>query len=225
MTTNTQRKRGRPRNDGRPPLTREAILDAAQKLFGENGFAGTSIRLIANELGVFNASIHYHFPTKESILDAIFSNWFDTEANYFRKINSIDAPPEVKLYRLIYEDVFFVASQQLGPQRMFLLPELREKNFPEAFAGWKYICNSYSSLIQQGIREGALLPVNDRTIGEHFFNLSSTVLASLTPEEFGPPEEQASIAADFGIRGILVDVTKLDEIKKDALSIPLNLND
>lgn len=221
MSPAKPKSRGRPRNDGRPPLTRQNILDAAQRLFGVHGYAGTSIRSIANELGVFNASIHYHFPTKESILDAIFTNWFDDEANYFRKLNAVEAPPAVKLYRLIYEDVLFVSSKQLGPQRMFLLPELREKSFPGALAGWKYICQSYSGLITEGIEEGTLIAIDAAMVGEHFFNLSSTVLASLTPDNFGSAEEQATLAANLGLRAILVDTDQLDAIRQAAHALKI----
>jgi AcrR family transcriptional regulator len=48
--------------------TRQRILDTALRLFAERGYAGTSIRDIAEELGVTKAAVHYHFAAKEQIV-------------------------------------------------------------------------------------------------------------------------------------------------------------
>jgi len=51
--------------------TRQRILDSALRLFAERGYAGTSIRDIAEELEVTKAAVHYHFPSKEQIVQAL----------------------------------------------------------------------------------------------------------------------------------------------------------
>lgn len=48
-----------------------AILDAAEIVFAKNGFAGASVREIANKAGVAQALIHYHFNTKEKLFEAM----------------------------------------------------------------------------------------------------------------------------------------------------------
>ena len=52
--------------------TKEKILDAAEELFGENGFAATSIRAITSRAGVNLAALNYHFGTKEALIDSVF---------------------------------------------------------------------------------------------------------------------------------------------------------
>lgn len=47
--------------------TREKILDAAERLFAEHGFAGTSHREITAEAGVNLAAVNYHFGSKEEL--------------------------------------------------------------------------------------------------------------------------------------------------------------
>ncbi len=49
----------------------EAILDAAETVFAEAGFAGASLREIANRARVAQALIHYHFDTKEKLFEAM----------------------------------------------------------------------------------------------------------------------------------------------------------
>jgi len=51
--------------------TKSKILDAAEKLFGMNGFEGTSLRDITTEADVNLAAINYHFQSKDSLIDAI----------------------------------------------------------------------------------------------------------------------------------------------------------
>ena len=49
--------------------TQGKILDTAERLFGDQGYAGTSLRHIIAEAGVNLAAIHYHFGNKEELLD------------------------------------------------------------------------------------------------------------------------------------------------------------
>ena len=52
--------------------TKERILDAAEQLFAERGFARTSLRTITNEAGVNLAAVHYHFGSKDALFRAVF---------------------------------------------------------------------------------------------------------------------------------------------------------
>ena len=55
----------------RPVDTKTKILDAAEKLFGQNGFESTSLRDITAEADVNLASVNYHFQSKDSLIDAV----------------------------------------------------------------------------------------------------------------------------------------------------------
>jgi DNA-binding transcriptional regulator YbjK len=46
-------------------ITRERILTAAERLFAERGYEGTSIRAIVAEARVNQAAINYHFAGKD----------------------------------------------------------------------------------------------------------------------------------------------------------------
>jgi AcrR family transcriptional regulator len=53
--------------------TRDRILDAAEQLFAEEGFAGTSLREITSLAGANVAAVNYHFGSKEELLRAVLS--------------------------------------------------------------------------------------------------------------------------------------------------------
>jgi AcrR family transcriptional regulator len=51
--------------------TKERILDTAERLFAEHGYAATSLRGIIADAGVNLAAVHYHFHSKEALLEAV----------------------------------------------------------------------------------------------------------------------------------------------------------
>jgi AcrR family transcriptional regulator len=51
--------------------TKERILDTTERLFSEQGYAATSLRSIIAEAGVNLAAVHYHFHSKEALLEAV----------------------------------------------------------------------------------------------------------------------------------------------------------
>jgi AcrR family transcriptional regulator len=53
--------------------TRDEILSAAARLFGRNGFKGTSLNEIATEVGCSKATVLYHFESKDAILVALIA--------------------------------------------------------------------------------------------------------------------------------------------------------
>ncbi|GHT78058.1 hypothetical protein FACS1894104_0650 [Actinomycetota bacterium] len=53
--------------------TRQKIFDVAVRLFSNQGFPRVSMRDIAGEVGISAAAIYNHFPSKDSILDAMYA--------------------------------------------------------------------------------------------------------------------------------------------------------
>ena len=55
--------------------SKRTILNLAEALLQDKGFNGFSYAHIATELGVKNAAIHYHFPTKEDLSIAVIQRY------------------------------------------------------------------------------------------------------------------------------------------------------
>lgn len=51
--------------------TKQRILDVAEEMFADQGFAGTSLRSIIAAADVNLAAVHYHFRSKEALLEAV----------------------------------------------------------------------------------------------------------------------------------------------------------
>ena len=66
----SERTRGRPADTDQQDLKKQ-ILDTAEALFSDNGYAATSIRRIAEGSGVNPALVHYYFSNKKSLLQSV----------------------------------------------------------------------------------------------------------------------------------------------------------
>ena len=62
---------------GRRGDTRARIQQIALELFAEHGYERTSLREIAERLGVTKAALYYHFKSKEDIVRSFTEDYFD----------------------------------------------------------------------------------------------------------------------------------------------------
>jgi AcrR family transcriptional regulator len=52
--------------------TRAALIDAGRRLFGADGFRGTSVEDLAKAARVTTGALYHHFPTKTDLFEAVF---------------------------------------------------------------------------------------------------------------------------------------------------------
>lgn len=74
MTSESGHTRGRrlgrpPKSDGRD--TRAALVEASLQLFARRGYAGTSVRAIAEATGLSESALYRHFPNKQAIFEEV----------------------------------------------------------------------------------------------------------------------------------------------------------
>lgn len=56
---------------------RELILTRAAELFARKGIAGTTVREIADAVGMLSGSLYHHFESKDAIVDEVLVRYFD----------------------------------------------------------------------------------------------------------------------------------------------------
>ncbi len=134
--------------------TKDKILDSAQRLIGDNGYAATSVRHIIADAGVNLAAIHYHFGSKDDMLDAVIT----------RKVGPVN---EERLKRL--EKIEADAGRGALPLRKVLEAWL----MPMAEAADRD--PSFVRLMGRLMAEGMLPALVER----HFKHLSDRILTAL----------------------------------------------
>jgi AcrR family transcriptional regulator len=75
MAVKPQRRRaGRPRpGDSRSGRSREAILDAAARVFTERGYRGATVDAIIEEAGLSKGAFYWHFESKDELVLAVLA--------------------------------------------------------------------------------------------------------------------------------------------------------
>ena len=74
-----------------PLPTKQRILDAAETLFSEQGFSGTSMRSIAREADVNLAAANYHFGSKNGLLEEVFARRLEPlNQERLRRLDSLE---------------------------------------------------------------------------------------------------------------------------------------
>lgn len=144
---------------------KDVIIAKAAKLFREKGFSATSMRDLAEHVGVEAASLYNHISSKAEILQEIC---FKTANNFMSHIEEVDANPNKTAIEKIQEILRFHIKQMLD-------------NYEEVYVSdreWKHLTDPYlsnmqsqrrayrqriASVIEEGIRKGEIKPIDAPT--------------------------------------------------------------
>jgi TetR/AcrR family transcriptional regulator, transcriptional repressor for nem operon len=87
--------------------TAERILDVAERLVQTRGFSNVSYADIASELGITTASLHYHYPGKAELGQALITRYAQRFSDALSRIDEgvPDARAKLEAYAGLYADV------------------------------------------------------------------------------------------------------------------------
>lgn len=178
--------------------TRDTILDTAENLIQRHGANGMSYKDISRAIGIRNASIHYHFPSKDDLLEALVERY---SARFFGAVDAIaesDATGSDKLRRFI--DLFEMTLRDDGKLCLcgMLGAELGVAEHPARVGVQRFFQKSagrLARLLDDGRGDGSLAFTGDsRVMGLFVFSLLEGALlvarADGRLEEFQKIEQQ-----------------------------------
>ncbi len=82
--------------------TKTEILDRAIPLFADAGYAGVSMRQLAQAVGIKAASLYHHFPDKETLYIEALAQAFSKHADFMNESFALHSTPEQRLKLLIH---------------------------------------------------------------------------------------------------------------------------
>lgn len=118
------------RTGAQPDIPRERILRAAARLFRRKGFKGTTVRDIAEAVGILSGSLFHHFATKEEILLEIMREAFVSVCVTHEKALLTEQDPVKQLRTLIQGELEAILSEDKQDFHAVLYFDWREA--PEA---------------------------------------------------------------------------------------------
>jgi AcrR family transcriptional regulator len=129
--------------DGRPPGPgRTRLHEAALRLFAEHGISGTSLQMIADEMGVTKAAVYHHYKTKDELVVGVVAPFLDRVLEIVERARArrgrraqvetaltglVDLIVEVRrIYVVAAVDPVFAHLQEHHPRMREIGEELRE---------------------------------------------------------------------------------------------------
>jgi len=86
--------------------TKQLILDTAQRLFDEQGYDATSLRQIAEAVGMTKAAVYYHYPAKEHLLLELTRPLLDAMSDMVARLRSDGQDSDPRAALGSYLDLF-----------------------------------------------------------------------------------------------------------------------
>ncbi len=155
MTAVTTRRQGRPRlsgpaDSGLPAA--EQILEAAARLFVEDGYQATSTRAVAAAVGIRQASLYYHFASKADLLAELLARSVrpSLEAADALLADLPDDDPvaaAARLHALVLADAELLLGTPHNTGALYLLPEIRDERFAAFREERRRLRDAYGRLV------------------------------------------------------------------------------
>ena len=164
---------------GTSPRPRSSIIQATIRLFGQQGYTGTSMRDIAKEVGVLPGSLYAHIDSKETLLLEIVDLGIHGFLTAVEPIVNLPLPAEERLRRAIRAHVEVVAE---NPERSLVVFHqwrfLSGTNLAGAIEQRRRYERAFVRIFQSGVEAG----VFERTLNQRIAVLTILGALNWTPE-------------------------------------------
>ncbi|MFZ6028084.1 MAG: TetR/AcrR family transcriptional regulator [Chloroflexota bacterium] len=180
------------------------ILQTARRLFVEQGYTATSIRQIAETIGIGKATIYHHFPEKQAIVMALL------EQNLGQMNDALAAVRREKEPRRRIEVAaqsstrFLLESADVMQIARREVPRARDEIQQQFRLFLKDYLALLSEAIQLGSEQGIFRPVDPLQATRVFMIMiqGTFAMAYTSGERFQSPEQAAELLLDVFFRGI-----------------------
>lgn len=148
---------------GRPPKTTIGdIIDAAIELFGSRGFKGTTIAAIAERVGLTDAGVLHHFPTKSVLIEAALERGLLLQTTRMRELlepGGLEAIRRMRDWGSIVEESPELSSLQIVMSTEGIAPDSPVRDYVQQ--RYANLHDLIVGLIRQGVDRGEIRPEVD----------------------------------------------------------------
>ena len=188
--------------------TREAILDATDRLLGRLGYQKTTIDDLAREAGVARRTVYLHFPSKEEIFLCSIDRVVDRLLARLAEIAGSGGPPAERLRRMLLERVLyrFDSVQSYHGSLDELLAVLRPAYLRRRERYFRAEAEILAGVLAEGVRAGELQASDISGTSRALVTATNALIPSaLSVAELGSRDsvaQEAARVADLVLRGL-----------------------
>jgi AcrR family transcriptional regulator len=215
---------GRPRHTPEPSgantSPRDEILDAAAALFVEHGFAATSTRMIAERVGIRQASLYYHFSGKDELLIELLTTSVRPSLDAVGAIEALvpaRATAAAALYVLAAVDVDTLARTPHNVATLYLLPEIQHNRYDAFRTERRQLAQAYGRIGIQAAAPTVCAELSASQLGEILIQLTEVVIQIRRVREPDDTDAHAIAATCLRVCGLGQDA--IDEARTQAAVI------
>lgn len=188
--------------------TRERIVEEALALFAEHGYQGTSVKNIADAVGIKDSSLYKHFKSKKEIFDTIvkeMSARMEQMSNEYGLPDEHDMAGAAALYGSISEDGILALSEKIFLfylkdefaskfRRMLMIEQYRDREVYEVYRGIfldaavSYQTALFAEMTVRGVFHGG----NPEAMAVNFY---APIFFLLNKYDQEPDKEEEALAA------------------------------
>ena len=149
----------------RSQATRNALLDAAKRIFSDVGYARTSHADIAAEADIGRTTFYEHFASKEDLLVQLVQRDLPALIDEIVESVDVDLPPDVRLRELTMRFVEFVGTDDLGIILHTETPRLSIDAQVAIAATHRGLTAEFTSIYDAGVRSGVFAEFDEALVG------------------------------------------------------------
>lgn len=138
------------------PEKQDAILQAAVRIFAQQGYHTAKMSKIAEEAGVAAGSLYLYFRNKETLLQEIIdTTWVEMKSRYEREVSRKDLTPQEKLIALM-DSVFDLFVDDPARAVIFVNEQyhLEQKGIADFSGKKELLLGLGAQVIQEGVAQG-----------------------------------------------------------------------
>jgi AcrR family transcriptional regulator len=178
--------------------TRTHILEVANLLFSKNGYDATGVAEICQEAGVSKGAFYHHFPSKQTIFMELMESWLSGLDEGFRlMLTQTENIPQALLQMAdMTGNVFVSADVRLPIILEFWRQAMRDPAvWQTAIEPYRRYQSYFSKLIQEGIAEGSIQPMDPNLASRTLVYIAMGMLmhAMFDPDHIGADEVKKSV--------------------------------
>lgn len=140
-----------------PPDRKTVILRHAADLFAHRGITGTTVREIADAVGMLSGSLYHHFKSKDEMVSAIVMGYLDDLQTRYDEVASSDQGPLDRLTALVRVSLAVIEAHphatEIYQNSGAYLPRLAEYEHMKIAADT--VQRTWIQLIDEGVAAGA----------------------------------------------------------------------
>ncbi len=183
--------------------SRDDILQASARIFGDKGFHAASMQEIADAVDLQKGSLYHHVSSKQEILAALLEQALELLIAELREVMAVELPPAGKLRRAVRSYLTRLADN--AELARVLLFEYRSLE-PDLLARHVERRDTYEALWRQilaeGVEAGQFRKVDVPVAGFALLGMQNWMINWYRPDGRLDPEEVADRFVDLMLEGL-----------------------